>query len=852
MQNIKCNLHFVDNFFSLAMHLVPFLVEILPVFFLVVHSQFPWEFEGDPEIIEDVSFKHDKWRYPAVDMWDLISCFDSKHCLVIIDNRQHVDILHNPLAIPVIIRSLVALQIEHKQDEITGMLGPATLAKRVLPTTFFETIVCPFSELFLEAQIRNFEAMCLSLDMNRFWRHSKTWNCRVQIALFPDNLYYKGYAKFDWLSVHEMKVLDYPFIFPNTFADSIQIFVHEDKPLVDNYQPNTLNEIVKVLLQDSFRVDFCGKIFIHAKLKITSGSSPGQALERSGSIISSELRLIRVCHQLAEMDILPAPDIRPRMITDFQMLARLVLPLEKFNLAWKIVKNDRGEHVVPRMLQIMLNCEHNQAPPHLWTCRGPVQCVAQGYSSVWFSLMGNFTIVDHGGYPVCEKNMSVSVIHEQILLNLHSYARGYFYFPYFFRDELTHLRFISCGEKGLLPLSFQELTNIFDKWIWLGIGILLATIVSTLMYLTDNRVKFWSYWISPLKVFLEQGDPFLEGVASGSRTRLVVAIFLLIGIILSNAYKNTNVYNMIIPRKPVLYEEFSDLIKDNFTILTRITSIRPWILPFSEDFLKTVPGSYVYFESIKVGMAVYSEIYVYMYTLKNTIQTFYEKEFEIQNLLQNSSLRRLGILNVSTLMPSVTPLLGNLRWNKTLENTSKFMEFYKYWEDEASPTEIQRLMTSEFYDFQKTLKLCNKVAVLLPEYICQNVSKNLKKESNLKSISIGTESISDVEWLFRLKGVIPPTLPRKIKSVYESGLWERWWKLIKIKDSEAGNELVAAAKMDGNIIIIFSLWICGICGSFAFIVLEIIFSTSFRLGKYCWVGLCLKWLVRTRTRVHMY
>lgn len=38
---------------------------------------------------------------------------------------------------------------------------------------------------------------------------------------------------------------------------------------------------------------------------------------------------------------------------------------------------------------------------------------------------------------------------------------------------------------------------------------------------------------------------------------------------LSNAYKNKNMYNMILPTKPVPYQYLQELVNDNFTIYTR-------------------------------------------------------------------------------------------------------------------------------------------------------------------------------------------------------------------------------------------------------------------------------------------
>lgn len=44
---------------------------------------------------------------------------------------------------------------------------------------------------------------------------------------------------------------------------------------------------------------------------------------------------------------------------------------------------------------------------------------------------------------------------------------------------------------------------------------------------------------------------------------------LLMGIVITNAHKNSNVYNMVIPRRAILYHYFNELIRDKFVIYSR-------------------------------------------------------------------------------------------------------------------------------------------------------------------------------------------------------------------------------------------------------------------------------------------
>lgn len=72
----------------------------------------------------------------------------------------------------------------------------------------------------------------------------------------------------------------------------------------------------------------------------------------------------------------------------------------------------------------------------------------------------------------------------------------------------------------------------------------------------------------------------------------MVAMFLLAGIILSNAYKNTNVYNMVIPRKTILYKEFAELVYGGFTLYTRSHLIRVVSRSFGVDTSPKYIGEY--------------------------------------------------------------------------------------------------------------------------------------------------------------------------------------------------------------------------------------------------------------------
>jgi len=151
-------------------------------------------------------------------------------------------------------------------------------------------------------------------------------------------------------------------------------------------------------------------------------------------------------------------------------------------------------------------------------------------------------------------------------------------------DEDNALTFLACGKSKPRQFSFNELVSVFEIEIWVSISIsmVLLTIVTAvvndipidmkrnLKILNSLRLdKLVSVFVQVTKALLEQGDPFSSTIAGKHRFRFNIGTFLLVGIVISNAYKSSNVYNLVLPRKPVPYENVSQLFDARFKIYSR-------------------------------------------------------------------------------------------------------------------------------------------------------------------------------------------------------------------------------------------------------------------------------------------
>jgi len=138
----------------------------------------------------------------------------------------------------------------------------------------------------------------------------------------------------------------------------------------------------------------------------------------------------------------------------------------------------------------------------------------------------------------------------------------------FMQVQSVSYSFLTCdGFKGLPNPTFLLFVSAFHYSIWLSL-LFFALIIVVLLkgVFTLNDVK-QNPSLIPFMAFLEQG-------VGGDSTRIasfswLVGTWMLVCVILSNAYKGQNITDLTAPRKPLLFETFSDLLENNFTFYSK-------------------------------------------------------------------------------------------------------------------------------------------------------------------------------------------------------------------------------------------------------------------------------------------
>lgn len=138
----------------------------------------------------------------------------------------------------------------------------------------------------------------------------------------------------------------------------------------------------------------------------------------------------------------------------------------------------------------------------------------------------------------------------------------------------------------------------------------------------------------------------------------------------------------------------------------------------------------------------------------------------------------------------------------------------KSYGEEADLNLIEISLVKLFQDKQRnellqSLNECNKTAAFLTKDMAVTFARKVGK--NNSHTFLGQETYLEENFVFSMKGFVPPYIIRRAKSVFTAGLAKVWAKLLSRKDYLSSTHPVAVVKptMKGNILIIFILLFSG-------------------------------------------
>lgn len=614
----------------------------------------------------------------------------------------------------------------------------------------------------------NFRDTCVLLNVTDYSMNTKPWTNHIDLGLYPPTSEYNygilNYPKIFYLFPHSPKMV---WNIVPSMTPSVNIYV-TDK-MLEEINFTELRGWMKTVATGSFTLlqGLTNIIFILITVTLTvSAHKP----------TTYTMYDVNICHA-CENDH-NAGISKPLVFSKFSNSAfTSVRGNSNQQKRWVVANSGSHDFSDNAITNIIQNCEQLKTSSHtsIFFERDRQQQVEFGYAMVWISIMGNYSY-DQGSERMCVNGQITPVmkfdIHDYFMM---LFSTRYFQiisggnlYPVDLPSLVDRLRFISCGKRGFRHLPFEEFVSIFDYRVWiLTMVSLVAAALSISGVVSGHIYTFPGNLLACAKVLLEQGNPFPNFVAKIPILRLIIAADLLVGVVISNCYKSTNVYNMITEREPLRYEKFMELVKDNFTIYTRAAQLGLYIrnnTAIPDEFNFTLPHfvatvSYSEGTELSAHVGIVSEMAMLNYSIGNA-KPHISSDRTWSELRTYSRLHPELITSFTKIFPNVISayLEKALNRSRTIQN-------------QIGLKLKSLLVEAEAKLIYHSLKKCKRTAAIVPEFNCKVLKRKLR--SGQRHVFIGSEIYySNVAVAFQLWGWVPWYILTRNKAIQSSGIWE--------------------------------------------------------------------------------
>ncbi|CAL8135171.1 unnamed protein product [Orchesella dallaii] len=688
---------------------------------------------------------------------------------------------------------------------------------------------CPISNLlFGWLENTTCRSICGELDLRKFVVKSRPWSCEASIDLFPDEKMLLRNRKTKHLNYTIEDLRSFSQTFNAHFLTSTQSRSGFLK-IIPSYQPYNILVLYDASPKGNGKIENIQEIILAWMDNFLPNSYQSRKTELSRNKLFIQLAS-RTGDSTNKLKILSTHIVH---IIKNGFKANITMS----NCPGKLTSFTKGIQTFTQgtfldmdhlRYQTKFADDEDNENPHKF-CRyihgNSIQVgfsVLDAYARLWTSLIENSTVIvgqrqffksfceyataKHEG-RIHKDNIPTSSI---ISLGInHDFGDQTKYTPTRVETPGESLTFVSCGRPPRSALAFSELVSIFDSSSWCFIGIIFFVITPLALYylerqhhrtmlrsvvVKDNDLHgtttslYDTVW-QPVIVLLDQGDPFRIGQIKLPGMKLLMGALLIAGLVISNAYRHDNVYNMIAPRKLIPYWFFNELVRDNFEIFTRAHEHGENLnFRFGTVNITNISAhKFSYFGLYDVGF--YREL------IKEKVVS---EVANVVNEIQNGKNREEGknilsiIYNHSTLS---IPMIKDARSEIRNMNTARF-----------------RAMEKEY--LYKELEGCDRKAVILPlKNVYEYISK-LKKGSK-GNLYVGRETLGDKAIGFYLKGWVPELILRRVKGLSSSGVWEgldRFYGYSYRRLSAYFEDEIVVVKptMEGNIMVVFLVLMAGI------------------------------------------
>ncbi len=760
--------------------------------------------------------------------------FQADHCLLVIDNWQGVNIKQTS-AMPVLLRKLEQAFYDRKIklnnyfdfDYFDAVLMPINVLNSNYTFSAYSLSEdkyhhCPVSRFYYPLTARKFNAdHCVDLNHDKFILKSKPWQCEIQVSLL--------------IQEHMLKNHNFPGIFKYNY-DFKFYFLPSSRPNIHViFDVKTIHDIglKELLAWTSHKKLF--EQFLHRPL-FKNNYYAQNNVHLSATVVcrgnQSTHMFDRTCHVLGFTWI--------NLCLDCDKYTVLT-PVNQNALSFEYLTSDDkradslwyGETNCPpdnkivglcKQIEYFQRTKHRIIAPltnlHKIKSRylDSVQILAWSFTSLFTHLLGNHSIVDSPKWNYLTPRSVVladSIYELFINVALH------------FQNKFGSLRFVSCGARGFEYLQINQFVAIFENRIWTCILIVAILLTITMNVLTGSmclRLNSLDKVVCLIMLVLEQGNPLPERFIRSRPFRFLICGTLLGGLVLSNAFKSENVYNIVLPRSPLKFAVIDELLAHGYSVYSKLA----WIGFIFENFGDRVLTTEAFIDQYDLSkrLCIFTkegnllaagdvEVQSYMWTNDPPENIRKEVKRLILNLMKNSG-PHLGLNDI--IVESVKRFYS-LDVNHARKSEHQLFEEYHQ-------KDLLSGITVDFWKRQNQfiaddLQKCNKTAWILPDYQAQQLTRLLHQSG--KHSDVGVDSYFKPYFDFNLEGPVPSFLIQRFSLIHSSGLLEWWSDLINRTDlvRRRESEPPVKPKMSGNIQILFLILPAGMSVATGFMIFEL-------------------------------
>lgn len=354
----------------------------------------------------------------------------------------------------------------------------------------------------------------------------------------------------------------------------------------------------------------------------------------------------------------------------------------------------------------------------------------------------------------------------------------------------TQTIFIACGDTYLKKSGrFDVCLKSFETQVWLAIIItfaIYAPIVWTI-YGQDSANVSSKFFMNVVTVFLaifknltEQSTPFSSNLLASKPLRVLSTHILICIIVLSNAYKNDNMYELMAPKRFRPYETFEQILNASYTVYSLPTYLR--VAPECNRNVSELSHCIDMASKTKHSLE-YRYLYFILLEIKSNLisQTnkLYKTEKPIDTLPQTYQYAH----NYSKL------------WIKPVYELAELIrKTYSSFPDKMNSLTALRIDFDETFaeiTSLEELAACNNTAFLIESTKVEKW-KMILSGKGIKKISTGGDVLIEKHIGYSLKGWIPAFILQRISGVKSSGILEWWNKFVS-------NHLVKVRTLSGRL-----------------------------------------------------